>query len=555
MTLRRRLLFGVLGLVVVGLAIADVATWVSLRSYLYNQVDSELAPALPMAVNQFELPYDGRGGGPASLVFPSGTLEELVNAGGTLQRPACYLSACNTSPTPPLLQLADHLKTTTTSTPATKQFSTSTATGVAYRALAVQEPLSTGAIGFVVVGIPLTAVNATLRDLEFVELLVTLGVLIALGIAVVAIIRIGLRPLAEMTTTADAIAAGELSRRVPYTDQRTEVGQLGSALNSMLGQIETAFQAKELSESRLRRFVADASHELRTPLTSIRGYAELFRRGAARRPDDLATAMRRIEDEATRMGVLVDDLLLLARLDIAAGDNRPSSPRQAVDLAVVAADAVADLRAIDPDRPVTLEAAPVVVHGDEAGLRQVVANLVVNASHHTPPGTRINVQVGPSPSGETAMLTVSDEGPGMTEEQATHVFERFWRADSARSRGHGGAGLGLAIVSAIVASHGGLVSVDTAPGRGTQFRVELPISYRPETATRATLAATPAATPEKGMQETGSQETGSPETGSPGTGTPGAGSPDQAPVAAPAASSSAALADASDEDAPAISVP
>jgi two-component system, OmpR family, sensor kinase len=500
-TLRRRLLFGVLGLVVIGLAIADVATWVSLRSYLYNQVDTELSPALGVAVSELSSQYPiGHGAQAASQVFPSGTLSEVASPGGASLY-ECFLFSCNVpraTGTPPTLPLAGHLKSSPT-LPGPMERSSITSAGVAYSVVAQQFGLFSGGSVFIIVAIPLTTVGATLHDLVLVELLVTLGVLVALAIAVVAIIRIGLRPLEEMTATADAIAAGELSRRVPYTDQRTEVGQLGSALNSMLYQIEMAFQAKEISESRLRRFVADASHELRTPLTSIRGYAELFRRGAARRPDDLATAMRRIEDEATRMGVLVDDLLLLARLDIAAGDGRPPTPLEAVDLAVVAGDAVADIRAIDPDRPVDLDVAPVVVAGEEAELRQVAANLVANALHHTPPGTPIHVQAGPSPSGETAILTVSDEGPGMTEEQASHVFERFWRADSARSPGHGGAGLGLSIVSAIVMSRGGTVSVETAPGRGARFRVELPINARPETAAGpapgATLADGPFAAP------------------------------------------------------------
>jgi two-component system OmpR family sensor kinase len=552
-TLRRRLLLGVLGLVVIGLAIADVATWVSLRSYLYNQVDTELSPALGVAVSELSPQYPiAHGAQAASQAFPFGTVSEVASPGGQ-ELDECFLSSCNVSnvtATLPSLQLPGHLKISPTLPGPMQRFSMTSTTGVAYTVVAQQFGLFSGGSLFVVVAIPLTTVEATLHDLLLVELLVTLGILIALGVAVVAIIRIGLRPLEEMTATADAIAAGELSRRVPYTDQRTEVGQLGSALNSMLFQIETAFQAKELSESRLRRFVADASHELRTPLTSIRGYAELFRRGAARRPDDLATAMRRIEDEATRMGVLVDDLLLLARLDIAAGDARPASPRAAVDLAAVAADAVADLRAIDPDSPVDLDAAPVVVPGDEAELRQVAANLVVNASHHTPPGTRIHVRTGPSPSGNAAILTVSDEGPGMTEEQASHVFERFWRADSARSPGHGGAGLGLAIVSAIVASHGGKVSVETSPGRGTQFRVELPISHRPEAV---------AGTPEAAITATGSPHAAVPETAAPAT-APAAGAaatagPDKAPAGAPSASPPATPNNASDEDAPAISVP
>jgi two-component system OmpR family sensor kinase len=248
-------------------------------------------------------------------------------------------------------------------------------------------------------------------------------------------------------------------------------------MNAMLAQIETAFAAREQSEARLRRFVADASHELRTPLTSIRGYAELFRRGAAQRPEDLATAMRRIEEEATRMSALVDDLLQLARLDLAVADRR-ETVCEPVDLARIATDAATDLRAVEPERPVALEAAPATTTGDEAALRQVAANLVANARHHTPAGTAVTVRSGTTAGGRT-FIEVEDAGPGMSEADAAHVFERFWRGDPARTRGHGGAGLGLAIVAAIAEAHGGDVALDTAPGRGSRFRVELPASTPP----------------------------------------------------------------------------
>ncbi len=260
----------------------------------------------------------------------------------------------------------------------------------------------------------------------------------------------------------------------------------------MLAQIESAFAAKEGSESRLRRFVADASHELRTPLTSIRGYAELFRRGASRRPEDLATAMRRIEEEAARMGVLVEELLTLARLDVAAGESRPPLDG-VVDLLAIAKDAANDLKAVDPSRPIEVQGNKVLVAGDEGALRQVVSNLVGNALDHTPAATPVHLGVSVADDRPDGVLEVRDEGPGMTAEEASHVFERFWRADPARTRGHGGAGLGLSIVAAIVASHGGTVRVVTAPGEGARFLVSVPLAEMSKVRALEQAAATPPA--------------------------------------------------------------
>ena len=255
------------------------------------------------------------------------------------------------------------------------------------------------------------------------------------------------------------------------------MGRLGLALNAMLQQLDSAFRRRQASEERLRRFVADASHELRTPLTSIRGYAELFRRGADANPADLATAMRRIEAEAARMGALVDELLLLARLD-----QGRALERGPVDLAELAGDAVADARAVEPGRPVTLERdGPVLVQGDADRLRQVFANLVANVRQHTPPGTPMRVRAFRDDHGRTGVLEVADGGPGLTAEQRERVFERFWRAGRSRPRAaadghrHGGAGLGLSIVAAVAAAHGGRATVASAPGQGATFRVELPL--------------------------------------------------------------------------------
>jgi two-component system OmpR family sensor kinase len=311
-------------------------------------------------------------------------------------------------------------------------------------------------------------VDQNLHHLLFVETVAGVTVLVALALLAFWLLKYGLRPLRQMEVTAGAIAAGDLSQRVDIVDENTEVGKLGLALNEMLQQIEKAFAERAASEERLRRFVGDASHELRTPLTSIRGYAELFRRGAADRPEDLAKTMRRIEEEADRMGIMVDDLLLLARLD----QGRPLE-REPVDLTRITTDAVDDTRAVAPER--TIEFTPngtITVTGDEARLRQVLGNLLQNALRHTPPETPVRVRV--LEDGNDAVLEVADRGPGMSEQEASRVFERFWRADASRARASGGTGLGLAIVAAIADAHGGTATVETALGEGACFRVRLP---------------------------------------------------------------------------------
>jgi two-component system OmpR family sensor kinase len=340
-------------------------------------------------------------------------------------------------------------------------------------------PLSDGS-GTLTVALKLTDVNNTVNRLRFIELIVGLGVLLVLGALGYGVVRSSLKPLVEVETTAEAIAAGDLTRRVPERDPRTEVGRLARSLNAMLAQIEAAFHARETSESaaraseqRMRRFVADASHELRTPLTSIRGFAELYRQGATSAPDDIDRSMKRIEDEAARMGLLVDDLLLLARLD----QQRPLE-RRPVELLALAADAVHDANAAWPGRTVQLrvlagDTAPVVM-GDDARLRQVLSNLLSNAVTHTPVGTVATVTVGAD--GTDAVLEVSDNGPGLAPDAAERVFERFYRADTSRTRAAGGTGLGLSIVAALVAAHGGTVAVETAPGAGATFRVRLPLA-------------------------------------------------------------------------------
>lgn len=324
-----------------------------------------------------------------------------------------------------------------------------------------------------VLALPIDSVDNAVAGLIAVEALGGAAVAGVLGLMAWWVVHLGLRPVKRMTSVATAIAGGDLSHRVPDADPRTEAGELGTALNQMMGRIEAAFDERTRAENRLRRFVADASHELRTPIATIRGYAELFRSGGLEERAELADAMRRTEQEAVRMSTLVDDLLLLARLD----QGRPLES-EPVDLSQLADDAARDARAVDPGRAIeAIVDGAVVVRGDEARLRQVVANVVGNAMVHTPPGTPIEIRTGRDDG--TAVVTVTDRGPGMPEEVAARAFERFYRADPARSRHRGGSGLGLAIVDATVAAHGGTTGLRTSPGRGTTVRIELPLAPSP----------------------------------------------------------------------------
>jgi two-component system OmpR family sensor kinase len=362
--------------------------------------------------------------------------------------------------------------------------------------------------GTIIVGTDVSSIYRTLDGLALIDLIVSAVVLVALAIVGIAIVRTSLRPLTDIELTAGAIAAGDLSQRVPDRDPRTEVGRLGRSLNAMLAQVEAAFHAREKSEAsarrseeKMRQFVADASHELRTPLTAIRGYAEYYRqRGGAGNgahhaapansepvqaesgrltEPDIDRIMQRVEQESARMGVLVEDMLLLARLD----QQRPIE-RRPVDLLTLAADAVQDARMIAPRRKIELtvgRGAAFLVLGDEARLRQVITNLMSNALSHTPDGTPIDVRIlTHGPDGRlpvpSVTIEVDDHGPGLSKEQAERVFERFYRADQARGRKTGGAGLGLAIVAALVDAHDGAVGVDTAPGSGATFWITLPLA-------------------------------------------------------------------------------
>ncbi|MFC8086230.1 ATP-binding protein [Streptomyces sp. NPDC057340] len=358
-----------------------------------------------------------------------------------------------------------------------------------WRAIAMpQQPVRSpvtdpsAANGSVVVAGSLAEVNSTMRHLGVWMLVIDSLVLVLLGVVAWFALRAGLGPLRRIEATAAAIAGGDLTRRVPRpATTRTELGRLSAALNGMLDRIEAGDAARAATNERMRTFIADASHELRTPLFGIKGFTELYRMGGMPRREDVDSAMSRIEREAARLVRIVEDLLLLARLaGEPAGDGHLPLQTTPMDLRSLAADALHDLRALAPERPVTLTGpdggppgvAPVL--GDESRLRQVTSNLVGNAIAHTPPGTPVRIGVGTL--GDRAVLELSDQGPGMTAEQATHVFDRFYRADTARTRTHtGGAGLGLSIVHSLVTAHHGRVDVRTAPGQGATFRILLPL--------------------------------------------------------------------------------
>jgi two-component system, OmpR family, sensor kinase len=478
-SLRTRLVATLLVLAAAGLLALGGITYATQRSFLIQRVDDQAssalgavghqldehgarAPGAPIASGGPGPPRGGRpgeGGGPDREAFdlPSGTYGQRRDASGKVLG-SVVVSAVVGTPAAPALPARMHAGQTVT-VPAEGD------SGVSYRARAFGDESGRGVT---IVAIPLTGVNGSLHRLLLVEGLVVAGVLLALAGASWALVRIGLRPLDRIGATAGAIAAGDLSRRVEHPSPNTEIGRLGVALNGMLARLEGAFAERAASEGRLRQFLSDASHELRTPLASIRGYAELFRIGAARGPEDTEKAMGRIEDEAARMGVLVEDLLTLARLD----EVRDAATDD-VDLAELAADAAADARAMAPDRRVEVRGdAPAVVLGDADQLRQVLANLLRNALVHTPPGTPL--EIATRAAGGRVTLAVRDHGPGLPTERADALFERFWRAEAGRERGRAGAGLGLAIVAGIVDAHGGEAHAADAEGGGAVFTVSLP---------------------------------------------------------------------------------
>jgi len=472
LSLRARLVLGVIALAVVGLAAANVATYASLRSFLFERTDHSLDAAHHAVERALLRPRHGPGGGPgidALQAAVGGDYIELRTLDGTVVESGTVRDiGSDEARPPPRLPKKIALGDANDDGDRVRYFTTSaTSGGDRYRIRASIEPEASQYV--LLIGAPLTDVDSTLHRLLLIELLVTLLVLAAIAALGLWVVGLGLRPLAAIGSTADAIAEGDLSRRVERAESRTEVGRLGLALNAMLGQIESAFRAREASERKLRRFVADASHELRTPLAAVRAYAELFTRGAAERPADLARAMHGITRESERMSLLVDDLLLLARLD----EGRPLE-REPVALEEVVADAVETAQTVEPDRPIELDADTAVVVGDHDRLRQIVDNLLANVRAHTPPGTPVRVTL--SRRNGNAEIAVADSGPGLDEEQAAHVFERFYRTDSSRTRASGGVGLGLSIVAAVAEAHGGSVSADARAGGGATFRIELPLS-------------------------------------------------------------------------------
>ncbi|MGW1199357.1 HAMP domain-containing sensor histidine kinase [Streptomyces sp. NPDC002536] len=496
--LRTRLVVSTVALVAVVCAVIGTVTTIVLRSYLYGQLDAQLHEvAVRAAGRRPPEPHESsplrfvRGGGQ-----PLGTVGALVGADGRVQQ-----SAVSTPPDSSSWPGDDALEPLTDAqSDALGRFARD---GRAhnvdlpgrgqYRARSVAAPDGT----VFLVGIPTTAAQDTLGTLVVVELCVSGAALAAAGIAAAATVRIALRPLRRVAATATRVAqlplhSGEvaLHERVPETeaDPRTEAGQVGAALNRMLGHVGSALTARQESETRVRQFVADASHELRTPLASIRGYAELTRRGAEETGPETRHALGRIESEARRMTDLVEDLLLLARLDAVPQLPPPATaggaPRGApsplsstdVDLSPLVVDAVSDARAAGPDHTWRLDLpdAPACVRGDPARLQQVLVNLLANARTHTPPGTTVTARVRGAAGGACAVLEVEDDGPGIPPDLLPHVFERFARGDASRSRAGGGTGLGLAIVRAVVDAHGGTVSARSGPRRGTVFTVRLP---------------------------------------------------------------------------------
>ena len=486
-SLRARVLASVLVLAAAGMIALGAVTYAEQRSFLESRVDQQARSAVgPLSqvldTAGFKPPvrapeasgndapdeaHDHRGepGGPAGrralVSLPPGTYGQRRLADGRVIG-SKQIGYSATETLPPTPRIPAHVPLGALLTVPSHGSS-----GLRYRLYAERDPEDRG---ITIAAVPLSEVDSTLHRLLMVEALVIAAVLAALGLSAFFVVKLGLRPLDRIERDADQIAAGTMSHRVSPADPKTEVGRLGLALNAMLDRLEQAFGARTASEERLRRFLADASHELRTPLASIRGYAELFQMGAASTPAETENAMRRIEEESKRMGVLVEDLLTLARLD-----EQPEREREPVDLAALARDAVQDALAIAPEREISLHSPEhAVISGEALQLRQVFANLLRNALVHTPAGTPIEVAL--AGDADAVELTVRDHGPGIPFEAREHLFERFWRREGGRERGKAGAGLGLAIVQGVVRAHHGRISVDDAPGGGAAFVVRLPVA-------------------------------------------------------------------------------
>ncbi|MBV1848931.1 sensor histidine kinase [Catellatospora tritici] len=475
-SLRARLLAGVLALVAAGFVVADITSVALLRMYLIERVNEQLyltgqamSQTEPGEVSDEEFSRLSNSKGKA--LFDAYVLSFRDNDGGEVK--GLKGPGQRGAPELPVLDRAG------VALHADKPFFAHNAAERHHPGYQVLVTARADGNGSVVIAYDLTGVARTMGRLGGIEIVVTLVVLGLATVLGVYVIRMGLRPLTEVEQTAEEIiAGGDLSRRVPLqAAPRTEIGRLSRTLNTMLAQIESSFGERTESEARLRRFVGDASHELRTPLAGIRGLAELHRHGVVTDPAEVSALLARIETEATRMGLLVEDLLLLARLD----EQRPlrSEP---VDLVPIAADAIESAQLREPTRPVRLELldgeAPVVL-GDEDRLRQVLTNLLGNALIHTPPGTPVTVRVGTED--DRAVLDVVDQGPGLAPEHAERVFERFYRVDPARARDHdrspaAGSGLGLSIVTSLVTGHGGTIAYAPTPGGGATFAVRLPLA-------------------------------------------------------------------------------
>jgi two-component system OmpR family sensor kinase len=511
--LQTKLIATLITLVIIALVVISCVSASILRGYLLQQTDNSLQSSTieQISVNAVNDAVGVRGCGNAGLELANaGNPVWWIPVGGTIQQvvqPAAdgMTATCTGNGSGPTVAAVSAVAPQLTANSGLTLTISGPVPGDRWRLISYNGTIPIGATGTIIVGTDVSSVYGTIQRLTGVDLIVSIVIVLVLLLAGIAMVRTNLRPLLDIEETAGEIAEGHLNRRVHEGDPRTEIGSLGRSLNTMLDQIETAFHSREESEAaahqseeRMRRFVADASHELRTPLTAIRGFAEYYRQrgGLVRRwdkdetavpgpgggllPDDLDRIMQRVEKEAARMGLLVEDLLLLARMD----QQRPLA-RQPIDLLSLAADAVHDARLLAPSRTIELSVKPgaaFLVTGDDPRLRQVIGNLMSNALTHTPDGTPIEVSIGSGTldsrvpgSAAAVTLDVTDHGPGMTPEQAQRVFERFYRADQARTRATGGNGLGLAIVNALVAAHGGVASVQTAPDRGATFRIALPL--------------------------------------------------------------------------------
>jgi two-component system OmpR family sensor kinase len=481
-TLRGRLIAGLLALLAVACAAVGAVTYVSLHGYLLGQLDQQLVQAnmryqaclgLPPPGHDHDGDRDNQPGPPPHSPDECAQQQQVrtftaqVSNGMLTNNYLSYVATCE-------LSHAD--KAVLTAYPAAGQPFTSDLSSLGdYRLLAMHNPATPGVT--YLAGMPMTQMNSTLRQVATVEIMVFAAALLLTGVLGTGFVRLSLRPLRRVAATATQVAERPLAsgdvalpERVPYADPRTEVGQVGSAFNRMLGHVEAALARRAASETRLRRFAADASHELRTPLAAIRGYAELARRHPGPVPDDIAHALGRVESESARMSVLVDELLLLAQLDA----GRPLA-KEPVDLTRLAIDATSDARAASQDHRWVLELPdePVLVEGDEHRLHQVLANLMSNAAKHTPQGTTVTVSLTTSEDPPTVRMSVTDSGPGIPAELQPALFERFVRGDTARSNAGTSTGLGLAIVQAVTTAHGGSVSVTSRPGH-TSFVITLP---------------------------------------------------------------------------------